>query len=129
MSFKRFVEIGRVALVNYGEDYGKLVVIVDVINQKSLPPSPNLLLRRAPAMDVGAASSSHPKRPTARPDSRRMTMAARVAAAASSSFCIVATVAPATSSHGRAAESLLLPSATSSHGRPPKLPSVEHVQQ
>ncbi|GAU43010.1 hypothetical protein TSUD_28290 [Trifolium subterraneum] len=33
MPFKRFVEIGRVALVNYGEDYGKLVVIVDVIDQ------------------------------------------------------------------------------------------------
>jgi ribosomal protein L14E/L6E/L27E len=27
------VEIGRVALVNYGKDYGKLVVIVDVIDQ------------------------------------------------------------------------------------------------
>jgi large subunit ribosomal protein L14e len=24
--FRRFVEIGRVALVNYGPDYGKLVV-------------------------------------------------------------------------------------------------------
>jgi hypothetical protein len=31
--FKRFVEIGRVALVNYGKDYGRLVVIVDVIDQ------------------------------------------------------------------------------------------------
>lgn len=31
--FKRYVEIGRVALVNYGNDYGKLVVIVDVIDQ------------------------------------------------------------------------------------------------
>ncbi|KAI3855401.1 hypothetical protein MKX03_025359 [Papaver bracteatum] len=33
MPFKRYVEIGRVALVNYGECYGKLVVIVDVIDQ------------------------------------------------------------------------------------------------
>ncbi|KAL6563801.1 60S ribosomal protein L14B [Orobanche gracilis] len=33
MPFKRYVEIGRVALVNYGKDYGKLVVIVDVIDQ------------------------------------------------------------------------------------------------
>ena len=31
--FKRFVEIGRVALVNYGTDYGRLVVIVDVVDQ------------------------------------------------------------------------------------------------
>ncbi|RWR81144.1 60S ribosomal protein L14-1-like protein [Cinnamomum micranthum f. kanehirae] len=33
MPFKRYVEIGRVALVNYGKEYGKLVVIVDVIDQ------------------------------------------------------------------------------------------------
>ncbi|MBA0557745.1 hypothetical protein Golob_014792, partial [Gossypium lobatum] len=31
--FKRYVEIGRVALVNYGKEYGKLVVIVDVVDQ------------------------------------------------------------------------------------------------
>jgi hypothetical protein len=31
--FKTFVEIGRVALVNYGKDYGRLVVIVDVVDQ------------------------------------------------------------------------------------------------
>jgi hypothetical protein len=42
--FKRFVEIGRVALVNYGKDYGRLVVIVDVVDQNrvrliSLPHS------------------------------------------------------------------------------------------
>ncbi|XP_026396629.1 60S ribosomal protein L14-1-like [Papaver somniferum] len=33
LPFKRYVEIGRVALVNYGECYGKLVAIVDVIHQ------------------------------------------------------------------------------------------------
>lgn len=33
MPFKRYVEIGRVALVNFGEDYGKLVVITDVVDQ------------------------------------------------------------------------------------------------
>jgi len=33
MPFKRYVEIGRVALVNYGEDYGTLVVISDVVDQ------------------------------------------------------------------------------------------------
>ena len=31
-SFKRFVEVGRVALINYGSDEGKLVVIVDIID-------------------------------------------------------------------------------------------------
>eukprot|EP00793_Prasinoderma_coloniale_P003868 PRCOL_00003245-RA len=31
--FRRYVELGRVAMVNYGPDYGKLVVIVDFIDQ------------------------------------------------------------------------------------------------
>lgn len=33
MPFKRYVEIGRVAMVNYGPEYGKLVVISDVVDQ------------------------------------------------------------------------------------------------
>ncbi|KAF3571474.1 hypothetical protein F2Q69_00060383 [Brassica cretica] len=37
MVFKRYVEIGRVALVNYGKDHGKLVVIVDVVDQNRVP--------------------------------------------------------------------------------------------
>ncbi len=32
--YKRFVEIGRVALVNEGPDQGKLCVILDVIDQR-----------------------------------------------------------------------------------------------
>ncbi|KAK9169209.1 hypothetical protein Syun_001349 [Stephania yunnanensis] len=43
MPFKRYVEIGRVALVNYGKDYGSLVVIVDVVDQ-------NMALVDAPDM-------------------------------------------------------------------------------
>ncbi|XP_020248356.1 probable 60S ribosomal protein L14 isoform X4 [Asparagus officinalis] len=44
MPFKRYVEIGRVALVNYGRDYGKLVVIVDVIDQnRALVDAPDLV--------------------------------------------------------------------------------------
>ncbi|XP_047332807.1 probable 60S ribosomal protein L14 [Impatiens glandulifera] len=44
MPFKRFVEIGRVALVNYGKDYGKLVVIVDVVDQnRALVDSPDMV--------------------------------------------------------------------------------------
>jgi hypothetical protein len=38
MPFKRYVEIGRVALINFGEDYGKLVVISDVVDQNRCPP-------------------------------------------------------------------------------------------
>ncbi|GAB4822502.1 hypothetical protein N2152v2_009548 [Parachlorella kessleri] len=33
MPFKRYVEIGRVAMINYGPEYGKLVVISDVVDQ------------------------------------------------------------------------------------------------
>ncbi len=33
MPFKRYVEIGRVAFINHGKDYGKLGVFVDVIDQ------------------------------------------------------------------------------------------------
>jgi len=31
--FKHYVQIGRVALINYGPDYGKLCTIIDVIDQ------------------------------------------------------------------------------------------------
>ncbi|XP_026444748.1 probable 60S ribosomal protein L14 [Papaver somniferum] len=44
MPFKRYVEIGRVAFVNYGKDYGKLVVIVDVIDQnRALVDAPDMV--------------------------------------------------------------------------------------
>ncbi|KAK2648792.1 hypothetical protein Ddye_016281 [Dipteronia dyeriana] len=44
MPFKRYVEIGRVALVNYGKDYGKLVVIVDVVDQnRALVDAPDMI--------------------------------------------------------------------------------------
>ncbi|XP_055807293.1 60S ribosomal protein L14-1-like [Solanum dulcamara] len=44
MSFKRFVEIGRVALINYRKDYGRLVVIIDVIDQnRALIDAPNMV--------------------------------------------------------------------------------------
>ncbi|KAM3296550.1 hypothetical protein ACQJBY_038735 [Aegilops geniculata] len=36
MPFKRFVLIGWVALVNYSKDYGRLIVIVDVVDQNRL---------------------------------------------------------------------------------------------
>ena len=43
MPFKRYVEIGRVSLVNYGKDYGQLVIIVDVIDQnRALVDSPDM---------------------------------------------------------------------------------------
>ena len=32
MGFKKFVEIGRVAIVNYGPLAGKVAVIVDILN-------------------------------------------------------------------------------------------------
>ncbi|GAB2265942.1 60S ribosomal protein L14A [Dionaea muscipula] len=44
MPFKRYVEVGRVALVNYGKEYGKLVVIVDVVDQnRALVDAPDMI--------------------------------------------------------------------------------------
>lgn len=44
LSFRfRYVEIGRVAMVNYGPDYGKLVTIVDVVDQNRVRSSLKLL--------------------------------------------------------------------------------------
>ena len=41
MSFVRFVEIGRVCLINYGPDAGKLCTIIDVIdNNRALVDGP-----------------------------------------------------------------------------------------
>eukprot|EP01036_Dinobryon_divergens_P053180 gene53180-71096_t len=34
MGFTRFVEIGRVGLINYGPDCGKLCTIIDVVDAK-----------------------------------------------------------------------------------------------
>ena len=42
MGYSRFVEIGRVAMINYGDDYGKLCVIMDVLDHnrvRTFPPS------------------------------------------------------------------------------------------
>ncbi|KAH8495601.1 hypothetical protein POPTR_010G069900v4 [Populus trichocarpa] len=44
MPFKRYVEIGRVGLVNYGKEYGRIVVIVDVIDQnRALVDAPDMV--------------------------------------------------------------------------------------
>mmetsp|Transcript_2882 Transcript_2882/g.10433 ORF Transcript_2882/g.10433 Transcript_2882/m.10433 type:complete len:126 (-) Transcript_2882:205-582(-) len=43
MPFRRFVEVGRIALCNYGPDYGKLVCMVQIIDQ-------NRVLVDAPGM-------------------------------------------------------------------------------
>ncbi|KAL5195741.1 putative 60S ribosomal protein L14 [Glycine soja] len=44
MPFKRYVEIGRVAQINYGKEYGRLVVIVDVIDQnRALVDAPDMV--------------------------------------------------------------------------------------
>uniref|UniRef100_A0A0D6RA73 Large ribosomal subunit protein eL14 domain-containing protein n=1 Tax=Araucaria cunninghamii TaxID=56994 RepID=A0A0D6RA73_ARACU len=43
MPFCRYVEIGRIALINYGPNYGKLVVIVDVVDQnRALVDAPKM---------------------------------------------------------------------------------------
>jgi hypothetical protein len=39
MPFKRYVEIGRVALINYGPEAGQLTTIVDIIDQNRVGPT------------------------------------------------------------------------------------------
>merc|ERR1712187_521949 len=44
MPYTRLVEVGRVAMINYGKDYGKLVVIVDIVDQsRALCDSPDMV--------------------------------------------------------------------------------------
>lgn len=33
MPFQRYVEVGRVVIINYGKDYGKLYVVTDIVDQ------------------------------------------------------------------------------------------------
>ena len=42
--YKRFIEIGRVALINDGPDGGKLCVIIDVVDQRRVGELLNSLL-------------------------------------------------------------------------------------
>ncbi|CEO98954.1 Large ribosomal subunit protein eL14 domain-containing protein [Plasmodiophora brassicae] len=43
MVFDKFVEVGRVIFINYGPDYGKLAVILDVVDQnRALIAGPNV---------------------------------------------------------------------------------------
>lgn len=43
MPYTRLVEVGRIAMINYGKDYGKLVVIVDIIDQaRALCDAPDM---------------------------------------------------------------------------------------
>ncbi|CAN0829190.1 60S ribosomal protein L14-1 [Linum grandiflorum] len=70
MGFKRYVEIGRVALINYGKDYGKLVVIVDVVDQnRALVDSPDMVrsqinFKRLTLTDIKIEINRVPKKKT-----------------------------------------------------------------
>ena len=46
MGYSRFVEVGRVAMINYGPDYGKLCVIMDVLDHNRVSWEPRFLHRR-----------------------------------------------------------------------------------
>jgi hypothetical protein len=39
-TFTRFVEVGRVVLINFGEDAGKLATIVDILDAKRVSGNP-----------------------------------------------------------------------------------------
>ncbi|KAG2719242.1 hypothetical protein I3760_03G258500 [Carya illinoinensis] len=64
----RYVEIGRLALVNYGKEYGRLLVIVDVIDQnKALVDAPDMVrsqmnLKRLSLTDIKIDIKRVPKK-------------------------------------------------------------------
>ncbi|XP_057531342.1 60S ribosomal protein L14-1-like [Amaranthus tricolor] len=70
MPFKRYVEIGRVALVNYGKEYGRLVIIVDVLDQnRVLVDGPDMVrgqmnLKRLSLTDIKIDIEKVPKKKT-----------------------------------------------------------------
>ncbi|KAK7813829.1 large ribosomal subunit protein eL14z [Quercus suber] len=70
MPFRRFVEIGRVALVNYGKEYGRLVVIVDIVDQnRALVDAPDMVrtqmnLKRLSLTDIKIDIKRVPKKKT-----------------------------------------------------------------
>merc|ERR1712137_1056032 len=76
MPFTRNVEIGRLAMVNYGPDYGKLVVITDVLDHhRALVDHPDQLRRvesfkRLSLTDFKARSLAWPRRRCSRRPSR-----------------------------------------------------------
>ncbi|KAF3972509.1 hypothetical protein CMV_003986 [Castanea mollissima] len=68
MLFRRFVEIGRVALVNYGKEYGRLLVIVDVVDEnRALVDAPDMVrtqmnLKRLSLTDIKIDIKRFPKK-------------------------------------------------------------------
>jgi hypothetical protein len=63
MGYSRFVEVGRVAMINYGEDYGKLCVIMDVLDHNRVSCELRFLSTRGGGGDPGRRCD--PGRPAA----------------------------------------------------------------
>lgn len=64
MPFKRYVSVGAVVLCNFGEDYGKLFVITDIVDQNRVRGQ--ALARPAPSSwrrNAAARAPSVPARP------------------------------------------------------------------
>ncbi|KMS64783.1 hypothetical protein BVRB_042710 [Beta vulgaris subsp. vulgaris] len=70
MVFNKFVEIGRVVFINYGPDYGKLAVIIDVVDQnRALVDGPSvnrhqLVFKRMTLTPLKMSISRCPRRGT-----------------------------------------------------------------
>lgn len=63
MGYSRFVEVGRVAMINYGEDYGKLCVIMNVLDHNRVRPRTSVTVwrRRAAGAAAGAGAGGAPR--------------------------------------------------------------------
>lgn len=50
MPFQRYVEVGRVVIINYGKEYGKLYVITDVVDQNRVSNNTSTHNKQYPAI-------------------------------------------------------------------------------
>ena len=50
--FTRFVEVGRIAYINYGPDFGKLCTIVDIVDGRRVGTSWTAVMNRFSLMDL-----------------------------------------------------------------------------
>ena len=48
-TFTRFVEVGRVVLINYGENKGKICTVIDVVDAKRVSLFPENIIRESPS--------------------------------------------------------------------------------
>lgn len=67
MPFQRYVEVGRVVIINYGKEYGKLYVITDIVDQNRVRREPAdsmqlLVLEKCPVYRCKVLWTTHTRK-------------------------------------------------------------------